>query len=39
VLVHGYSQIDDERVYEILTRDLDDIVEFREAVIEFLRRN
>ncbi len=39
VLVHGYSQIDDERVYEILTRDLDDIVEFREVVIEFLRRN
>lgn len=39
VLVHGYSQIDDERVYEILTRDLDDVVEFKEAVIEFLRRN
>ena len=39
ILLHGYSQIDDKRVYEILTRDLDDVVEFREAVIEFLGRN
>lgn len=39
VLLHGYSRIDDERVYEILTRDLGDIVEFKEAVIDFLRRN
>lgn len=39
ILVHGYSQIDDKRVYEILTSDLDDVVEFREAVIEFLGRN
>lgn len=39
VLVHGYSKIDDERVYEILTRDLEDVVEFKKAVIEFLRGN
>jgi len=38
ILVHGYSQIDDERVYEILTNDIEDVIEFKEAVIEFLRR-
>lgn len=38
ILVHGYSQIDDERVYEILTSDIEDVIEFKEAVIEFLRR-
>lgn len=38
ILVHGYSQIDDERVYEILTNDIKDVIEFKEAVIEFLRR-
>lgn len=37
VLVHGYAQIDDEKVYESLTHDPDDIVEFKEVVIEFLR--
>lgn len=39
VLVHGYSQIHDERVYEILTRDMKDVLEFKEAIIEFLREN
>lgn len=38
ILVQGYSQIDDERVYEILTNDIKDVIEFKEAVIEFLRR-
>ena len=37
ILVHGYSQINDERVYEILTSDMKDVVEFKERVIEFLR--
>lgn len=37
ILVHGYSRIDDERVYEILTRDLEDVVEFKKAVIGFLK--
>lgn len=37
ILVHGYSQINDERVYEILTSDMKDVVEFKEGVIEFLR--
>lgn len=38
ILVHGYSQIDDERVYEILDSDMGDVIEFKESVIEFLRR-
>ena len=36
VLVHGYSQIDNQRVYEIFTQDLGDITLFKQAVIEFL---
>lgn len=36
VLVHGYSQIDNQRVYEIFTHDLGDITEFKQAIIEFL---
>jgi len=36
VLVHGYSQIDNQRVYEIFTRDLGDISEFKQAIIKFL---
>lgn len=39
ILVHGYSQIDDKRVYEILNSDLEDVIEFREAVVDFLGRN
>ncbi len=37
ILIHGYTQIDDEKVYEILTHDLEDIVQFKEAVIDFLK--
>lgn len=36
VLVHGYSQIDNQRVYEIFTQDLGDITLFKQSVIEFL---
>lgn len=36
VLVHGYSQINDQRVYEILSSDLNDITEFKEEIIKFL---
>lgn len=36
VLVQGYSQIDNQRVYEIFTQDLGDITLFKQAVIEFL---
>ncbi|MDP3065493.1 MAG: DUF86 domain-containing protein [Methanobacteriaceae archaeon] len=36
VLVQGYSQINDQRVYEILSSDLNDIIEFKEEIIKFL---
>jgi uncharacterized protein YutE (UPF0331/DUF86 family) len=39
VLVHGYAQIDDEKVFRILSQDLQDIREFKVAVIEFVRES
>jgi uncharacterized protein YutE (UPF0331/DUF86 family) len=38
VLVHGYAQVNDQRVYEILARDMGDITEFKEEITEFLRK-
>lgn len=38
ILVHGYTKIDDEKVYESLSPELDDVVEFKQEVIEYLGR-
>jgi len=39
ILVHGYSKIDDERVFEILSEKLKDFQGFRMEVLEFLGKN
>jgi Uncharacterized conserved protein len=37
ILVHGYSKIDDEKVFKILNQDLKDIQDFKKDLIEFLK--
>jgi len=39
LIVHGYSKIDDYRVYGILRENLEDIEKFISEVKEFLRKN
>lgn len=39
ILVHGYSKIEDDKVFEILSRKLEDFQDFRMEVLEFLRKN
>ncbi len=39
LIVHGYSKINDHRVYEILRENLEDIEKFLSEVKEFLRKN
>jgi uncharacterized protein YutE (UPF0331/DUF86 family) len=38
LLVHGYGRIDDEIVFEALTRRLGDFELFKREVLDFLRR-
>lgn len=39
ILVHGYSKIEDERVFEIIGKKLEDFQDFRMEVLEFLGKN
>ncbi|MEN4017843.1 MAG: DUF86 domain-containing protein [Methanobacterium sp.] len=36
ILVHGYSKIEDDKVFEILSKKLEDFQDFKMEVLEFL---
>jgi uncharacterized protein YutE (UPF0331/DUF86 family) len=39
ILVHGYSKIEDDKVFEILSKKLEDFQDFKMEVLEFLGKN
>lgn len=39
ILVHGYSKIEDDKVFEILSKKLEDFQDFKMEVLEFLGEN
>ena len=36
-IVHGYQQISDERIYEIVSKELGDFQKFIDSILEFIK--